>query len=449
MKIAFLLISSEIIKKVFRGRVRNALTIVALSTLLSYFFLSGMHLDTIRAQIGPLNTETTLSPSMPFPISMPFGSTEDVPGNPRPTSTSGFSTLSGCSKLPIPAIKASSSLSSSPPSYAIDGNLNTRWSSLSAYTSWIQADLGSVKTACYAAIAWYPQTEKNRFAISVSTDGVNFKNVLSSQSSGGVASQYETYDFPDTNARYVRITVFRSGELDSSQTYTQISELAVYGASASSSPTPPSTLYDDFQSGTYSLRDGQISPNGKWHNIYNGGGSSGVLYANSVNKIFYMFPKTATSPGESSASAVETTKKFSNFELSLSVKTVKQLRLNSPPNPWEAATIIFRQTDYWHYYAFVVKTNGIEFDKKDCNTCTDPVQGQRFLVTLPNPKLKIGSYSNWKITAIGNHFTIAVDGIKVIDYIDSTMSSKLASGSIVLYNEDANAHFDNVYITPK
>jgi hypothetical protein len=53
------------------------------------------------------------------------------------------------------------------------------------------------------------------------------------------------------------------------------------------------------------------------------------------------------------------------------------------------------------------------------------------------------------MTAIGNHFTIVVDGIKVIDYFDNTMSSKLSSGSIVMYNEDANAHFDNFYITPK
>jgi hypothetical protein len=216
-----------------------------------------------------------------------------------------------------------------------------------------------------------------------------------------------------------------------------------------SSPVASSTLYDDFQGPRYSLKDGQISPNGKWHNFYNGGGASGTVLVNSFNKIFYMYPKTSTSPSETHASAVETTQKFSNFELSFIVKTAKQLRLNSPPNPWEAATIFFRHTDYWHYYAFVVKTNGVEFDKKDCNTCTDPVQGQKFLITLPNPKLKIGSYSNWKITAIGNHFTIVVDGIKVIDYFDNTMSAKLGSGGLVLYNEDAYAMFDGFKVTAK
>jgi hypothetical protein len=242
----------------------------------------------------------------------------------------------------------------------------------------------------------------------------------------------------------------QSGPLNTEKIWTPIIPfpISMPFSGTSSTPVALSTLYDDFQSGIYSLRDGQISPNGKWHNIYNGGGRSGVAYAGNGNYKFYMYPRTATSSGQTFASAVETTKKFSNFEMNFNVVTVKQLRLNSPPNPWEAATILFRQTDYWHYYAFVVKTNGIEFDKKDCNTCTDPVQGQRFLVTLSNPKLKIGVYSNWKITAIGNHITIAVNGIKVIDYIDYTMSSKLGSGSIVMYNEDARAHFDNFYITP-
>src|ERR1051326_1938720 len=30
------------------------------------------------------------------------------------------------------------------------------------------------------------------------------------------------------------------------------------------------TIYDDFNTGTYSLRDGQYSPNGKWLDVYGG-----------------------------------------------------------------------------------------------------------------------------------------------------------------------------------
>jgi hypothetical protein len=57
--------------------------------------------------------------------------------------------------------------------------------------------------------------------------------------------------------------------------------------------------------------------------------------------------------------------------------------------------------------------------------------------------------SHWKITAIGNYIKITVDSNKVIDYIDQTMSQQLSSSSEVMYNEDASAQFDNVYITPQ
>jgi hypothetical protein len=162
-----------------------------------------------------------------------------------------------------------------------------------------------------------------------------------------------------------------------------------------------------------------------------------------------MYPLISTSPSKTSASLVASTQSWSNFDMNITTNTVKQLRLNSPPNPWETAWVFFRYTDTFHYYAFLVKPNGIELDKKDCNTCTDPVQGQQFLVTASSPTLKIGKWSNWKISAIGNHIIITIDGNKVIDYIDQTMSPQLARGSIAMYNEDAYAQFDNVYVTPK
>jgi hypothetical protein len=219
---------------------------------------------------------------------------------------------------------------------------------------------------------------------------------------------------------------------------------------AAAAPPPSLTLYDNFEGGTYTLLDGQTSPNRKWLDNFNGFGPAGVEDdGTGTNNVFFEAPAVSTSPSQTHASLVTSTQKWGNFELDLDVKTVQQLRQNSPPNPWEAATVLFRQTGYFHYYAFVLKPNGIEFDKKDCNTCTDPVQGQQFLVTASSPTLNIGAWSHWNITAIGNHITISVDGNKVVDYIDQTMSPELSSGAVVMYTEDANVNFDNVYITPK
>jgi hypothetical protein len=212
----------------------------------------------------------------------------------------------------------------------------------------------------------------------------------------------------------------------------------------------PSLPYDNFESGIYSLKDGQTSPNTMWQNIYNGGGLSGVTYEGiSNNKVFFLYSATAKSVNETYSNLVMSTKNFSDFELSADVKTVRQLRQNSQPNAWEAATIFFRWAGTFHYYWFTIKVNGIELGKKDCNTCTDTKQGQQFLFTASTPVLKIGSWSNWNIKTHDNHITISVNGSKLIDFVDEKMSTNLDTGKIAMYVEDASAYFDNVYITPK
>jgi hypothetical protein len=68
-------------------------------------------------------------------------------------------------------------------------------------------DLGSSKNICSVNIAWYKGNERqNNFVISTSTDGNSYKNVIDSKSSGNTLS-YEKYVFPNTLARYVKITV--------------------------------------------------------------------------------------------------------------------------------------------------------------------------------------------------------------------------------------------------
>ena len=210
------------------------------------------------------------------------------------------------------------------------------------------------------------------------------------------------------------------------------------------------SLNDNFEGVKYTLSDGKTSPNGKWLDNFNGFGSAGVQdVGTGTNNVFFEAPAVSTSTSQTHSTLVTSTQKWGNLELDIDVKTVQQQRQNSSPNAWEVAWIFFRQTDTFHYYAFLVKPTGIEFDKKDCNTCTNSVQGQQFLVTTHSPTLKIGGWSHWKITAIGNHITISVDGNKVIDYVDQAMSQQLSSGAIAMYTEDAKVNFDNVFVTPQ
>ncbi len=92
------------------------------------------------------------------------------------------------------------------PSDVIDNNLNTRWSNLGS-GSWIQLDLGSMKSICSVDVNWYRgDIRQNNFVISVSNDGITFTNKFSGTSNLGTTA--EKYSLPaGTEGRYVRITV--------------------------------------------------------------------------------------------------------------------------------------------------------------------------------------------------------------------------------------------------
>lgn len=112
-----------------------------------------------------------------------------------------------CMNLEIVSVAAIGSDSdSNNPSNIIDNNLLTRWSNFGV-GSWITMDLGSSKVICHVDIGWHQgDTRANDFTISVSTDGIVFKDIFSERSSGTTLSQ-EKYEFPDSVARYLRITV--------------------------------------------------------------------------------------------------------------------------------------------------------------------------------------------------------------------------------------------------
>ena len=204
-----------------------------------------------------------------------------------------------------------------------------------------------------------------------------------------------------------------------------------------------SSLYDNFQGSTYTLKDGMTSPNGKWLDKWNGYGHAGVKTL-SGNNIFYQIPKISTKSSKTHSGLVVSKQKFSDITLDIDMKTYKQTRQNSPPNAWEAAWVMWRWVDLYHHYYFVIKTNGIEFGKKDtsCNC-----EQQVFLKTGTSPKLQIGAWNHIKISSIGKHTTIWVGGSKVVDMDDpSYHSAKMSRGFIGLYTEDASVGFDNVYI---
>ncbi len=220
---------------------------------------------------------------------------------------------------------------------------------------------------------------------------------------------------------------------------------------AQTAATTPSScrasVYDNFDS-TYFLGEGKTSPNGEWKNVYSGYGSTGVKNVD-WRSVFYLSPMVSTSPSETHAALVKSTDKFCNFSMKVDMNTVKPLRQNSPANMWEVGWLFFRYSDTFHYYWLLVKPNGIELGKKDCDSCSDPVDGQKFLVTKSTPALKFDTWNKVKVDMVGNHIKVYWNGNLVIDYKDTTMSPKLASGNIAMYSEDAYVLYNNMDATSR
>ena len=137
--------------------------------------------------------------------------------------------------LPVTAVTASGN-DGNVPANAFDNNLATRWSN-NGLGSWIKADLGSPKTISYVDIAWYRGTTRtNTFDIAVSNDGTTFTNVFHGQNSRAV-NGLERFDFPDSNGRFVKVTVTGNTE----NNFASINEIDIYGSSSDSAPPTVTT----------------------------------------------------------------------------------------------------------------------------------------------------------------------------------------------------------------
>jgi len=308
--------------------------------------------------------------------------------------------------------------------------------------SYTDVDLGKKERICFVDFSW--REDSYPFLISASSiPDSNFTNFLFNKSTVLTAG-IERYDFQDISARYLKIV------FPTNMTKSSLTEIVVYSyhtvSSGSRLPELPSLPpYDNFENKSVTAN--------KWKVIYTSEGFAGRMVGSDDDHFYRMYPQTskgkcttATLVTCTYATLVTSTHEFSNFVLVADVRTDDQLRRRSPPNTWEVAWIFFRYSDTFHYYWVALKPNGIELGKKDCDHCTNPVDGQINLLTAPLPTVKIGEWSQWRIEALNNHISVYIDGNKVLDFIDSNMSKEGSAGKIAMYTEDAKVSFDNFFI---
>ncbi|MBI5381892.1 MAG: discoidin domain-containing protein [Opitutae bacterium] len=127
--------------------------------------------------------------------------------------------VDAAAKASIPAAQVTASAGTdpaSPASYAVDGKLLPvnpgdplqYWAALGNDGSqWIKFDLGSTKTVAFVKLAWHQgDLRKETFSLAVSTDNVTWTTVLDHVQSCGNSLEFETWEFANVSARYVRVT---------------------------------------------------------------------------------------------------------------------------------------------------------------------------------------------------------------------------------------------------
>ena len=197
----------------------NCIMLISLIALLSSSMISAMLCFSQQHQQVMATEEQTTTFEQQSRV-------ETTAGN----SNSSTSSSPACKNLTITNVTSSGSQAANPAKNAIDNNLTTYWSKKS-FGAWIQADLGDKKMICNVDIAWYKGNERSySFVISVSNDGISFKDVFKGKSSGKIVNYPERYNFTSTDGRYVEITV--NG--NTANNYAAISEIKVQGLNSTS-----------------------------------------------------------------------------------------------------------------------------------------------------------------------------------------------------------------------
>jgi len=217
----------------------------------------------------------------------------------------------------------------------------------------------------------------------------------------------------------------------------------------------PSLLEDDFEA--HALANWpDDSTHGAWRALYNGLGENAIKVDGS--RVLSESPKPSTRLDETHACLVVSNAKLTgDLELTVRMKTVRQLRTPTP-NPWEVAWIVWHYGDEGHFYYFAPKTNGWELAKVDASkkdpagpACVWPeylnckyAGGQRYLLTGSTPTFPVGAWYRVRVRQLGTTMTVWVDDRELATFKDE--ETPYTSGSIGLYNEDANVHFDDVRV---
>ncbi len=176
---------------------------------------------------------------------------------------------------------------------------------------------------------------------------------------------------------------------------------------------------------------------GDWIAVYRGGGDVGIetdTTDGASTQVLFERPAPPNDQDTTHACLVTSRFEAGDFELSVNVKTLRQLR-HPMGQAWEGAWVLWHYVDKAHFYYAVLKTNGWELGK------ADPAVpgGQRFLKTGATPIMVIGGVAEFRIRQQGSTMTLSFGGAAVATVTDT--ARPLLGGKFGFYTEDAEVRF--------
>ena len=156
-----------------------------------------------------------------------------------------------------------------------------------------------------------------------------------------------------------------------------------------------------------------------------------------------MSPKASVKPDEThSALVVSKLSVHQPFQLSYTMKTTKQLRTGSTPNPWEVGWLVFgyKPTGAFKYLILKPDGYGVEMGESLLN------DKQTFLYTstVGQDQFPVNTDEKVVVLAKKNVITVTVNGKKYVSYTMTKKDSLTVDGKYGFYTEDASVQVSNV-----
>jgi hypothetical protein len=216
--------------------------------------------------------------------------------------------------------------------------------------------------------------------------------------------------------------------------------LIAFGTSAAASHASTPAILEDWQSYPAGSTFADGTSFGPWTARFNGLGRLSVVHDGTLGPQLELAPKASTAATETHAVLVTSTRSFADFDASIVVRTLKQLR-SPTPNGWESAWILWHYVDREHFYYLYLHAAGWELGKEDATR----TPARRFLITGATPALVLGKANTIRIVQHGTTFSVFVDGTSIVQYTD--YDGPYVRGNLGLYCEDSVVRIGRIEVT--